>query len=254
MLFAKPPEARLLPQSVLLAHRILWGREPLANGRAAPRPKALPRHWCYPALPLSLFLRASPFAGMLRSYQGLLTGLGHPIQAKFIYDDTHKRRGSKNETGACLFFFFLITSVFNRKAVPSRDRTSRTVVGWWEGGPGILVFVLNQVGPLPPLGPCYAQPLATGGPRSWVRGLPGCWLCSLAVCGDEVSTVAGCQACLVNRCRQHLLCSAGTVGSFAAGLLLGPCCLHLTGSDSVNPSQLHPSSEGLWGLWHPGMD
>lgn len=61
----------------------------------------------------------------------------------------------------------------------------------------------------------------------------------------------GSQVCLVNRRRQRLLCSVETVGSFVLGLLWGPCGLHLTRSDSGNPSHLHPSSEGPWGLLCP---
>lgn len=125
------------------------------------------------------------------------------------------------------------------------------LVGGW---PWHSCFCLKPRRPLASTGTLLCPASSHLRPQILGEGSPGCWLCSLAVCGDEVSTVARCQACLVNRCRQHLLCSAGTVGSFAAGLLLGLCCLHLTRSDSVNPSQLHPSSEGLWGLLHPGLD
>lgn len=43
---------------------------------------------------------------MLRSYQGLLTGLGHPIQAKFIYDDTHTKDEVLKMKLVPVFFFF----------------------------------------------------------------------------------------------------------------------------------------------------
>lgn len=127
----------------------------------------------------------------------------------------------------------------------------RGLVGGWPWH-SCFCFKLGQ----PPLGPCHAHAPASGRPRPQIlgEGSPGCWLCTQAVCGNEASTVAGCRTCHVNRCRQHLLCSAGTVGSFAAGLLLGPCGLHLTRSDSVNSCHLQPSLEGLWGLLHPGLD
>lgn len=43
---------------------------------------------------------------MLRSYQGLLTRLGHPIQAKFIYDDTHTKDEVLKMKLVPVFFFF----------------------------------------------------------------------------------------------------------------------------------------------------
>lgn len=120
-----------------------------------------------------------------------------------------------------VFFFKSLLDLIERP-YQAGGRISRAVVARWEGGPGILVFVLNEGGPLPALGPRRAQPPASGG------GRPLTW----AACGDEASTVARSQTHLVDRCRQHLFRSEGTVGSFAAGLLLGLCGLHVTGADS----------------------
>lgn len=109
----------------------------------------------------------------------------------------------------------------------------RGLVGGW---PWHSCFCFKPGQPLASTGALPCPCPASGCPRPQIpgEGSLGCWLCTQAVCGNEASTVAGCRTCHVNRCRQHLLCSAGTVGSFAAGLLLGLWGLHLTGSDSVN--------------------
>lgn len=44
---------------------------------------------------------------MLMSHQGLLTGLEHPIQAKFIFDVMHTEDEVLKMKLACVFFFFL---------------------------------------------------------------------------------------------------------------------------------------------------
>lgn len=174
MLFVKAPEVHLLSLSV--------PQHTEGDGIGSLQQTFGPPHGPRPCLIITKAvlsclcpcpLEPAQFQWRLRAYQGLLTVLRYPSQAQFIFDDVHTKDDILKMKPMPFFFFFFPQSLLDLIERPCQagGRISRAVVGWWEGGPGIPVFVLNEGGSLPALRPRRARPPAAGGSGSCLRGL-----------------------------------------------------------------------------------
>lgn len=66
--------------------------------------------------------------------------LGYPGQAQFIFDDMRTKDDVLKMKLVPVFFLKSLLDLIERPC-QAGGRISPAVVGWWEGGPGILVFV-----------------------------------------------------------------------------------------------------------------